>query len=111
MRQTWRGRCAHGSKVPYAPSPSGPPLSGRGRRSTLPEQRGLAYSPLTPHPVSTPPSSLCRLPAGQMHPTPSPPPRISLLMQLRSSTFSASSCLNRHVWEGPLRQCAQQDGL
>lgn len=70
MRQTWRGLCTHGSKVPDAPSPSGAPLSGRGRRSTLPEQRGLAYSPLTPHPVSTPSSSLCTLPAGQMHPTP-----------------------------------------
>ena len=47
MRQTWRGLCTHGSKVPDAPSPSGAPLSGRGRRSTLPEQRGLAYSPLS----------------------------------------------------------------
>ena len=50
MRQTWRGLCTHGSKVPDAPSPSGAPLSGRGRRSTLPEQRGLAYSPLNSPP-------------------------------------------------------------
>ena len=67
VRQTRRGCCAYGNKVPDAPLSFWGPLCGGGCRSTVPEQRGPIYSALTPHPASTPP----KLSAGQMH---SPPP-------------------------------------
>lgn len=101
VRQTWRGRCAHSSKVPDDPLSFWGPRAVGDAEAQCPS-RGAPSSVYTP-----------KLSAGQMHspPTPPSPTRISLLMQLRPSTFSASSCLNRHVWEGPPRQRAQQDGL